>query len=156
MRHASRGFSLIELVVALAILSAMVMASGTYFGEFIHNAKLREAGNTLYSEMLMAQSEAVKRNARVRLVVSATVVNTVEVATNTTLRSFTFSGDVSASAATIVFGSDGRPTPFGGPTAVVNLAKTGVTCSADVRCPGLRIDAGGATRLCASHLVNCT
>jgi type IV fimbrial biogenesis protein FimT len=58
--------------------------------------------------------------------------------------------------ATFDIGSDGRPAPFG--TAVaVNLGISGLSCSGtNVRCPGLRIDAGGAVRLCGNYLSGCT
>jgi type IV fimbrial biogenesis protein FimT len=44
--------------------------------------------------------------------------------------------------------------PFG-TAGSINLSMTGEICSDDTRCPGLRVDAGGATRLCGNHLQNC-
>jgi len=33
---------------------------------------------------------------------------------------------------------------------------TDTTCSTELRCPGLRVDAGGAMRLCGNHLDSCS
>jgi type IV fimbrial biogenesis protein FimT len=60
-------------------------------------------------------------------------------------------GDATAD---VDFGSRGTPLPWG-TGASVDLAKSGLTCSADLRCPGLRIDGGGGIRLCANQL-SCT
>jgi type IV fimbrial biogenesis protein FimT len=67
------------------------------------------------------------------------------------LRERTLSGNVAAPVATIDYGSEGRPVPFG-TSASIDLSMASVTCSDDARCPGLRVDAGGGTRLCTNHL----
>lgn len=152
-----RGVTLIELMVGLAVMAVLVAAAAPFMGDLVVNSRLRESGNLLFSEALVAQSEAIKRNTNVRV---STNGDTVQVHDMTTpanpvlLRARSFSDGVTAPAGTFTFGPEGRPAPFG--TAVsVNLALTNGACSADLRCPGLRIDAGGATRLCANHQVNC-
>jgi type IV fimbrial biogenesis protein FimT len=37
----------------------------------------------------------------------------------------------------------------------MDIGKSGLTCSSDFRCPGLRVDGGGTMRLCADKLA-CT
>jgi type IV fimbrial biogenesis protein FimT len=150
-----RGFTLVELMVALAILAFMSLASGTFFGDLLANSRLREEGNALYAHVLTAQSEAIKRNGPVQLVVTATQVQVRDAANNTVLRTHVFNPAIAANAVTLNLGSDGRPTPFGQSVAI-NLSKPGSTCSVDLRCPGLRVDAGGAVRLCSNQQVNCT
>lgn len=163
MRHLSggrgeRGMTLIELMIGLAIAAVMLMAGVPFFGDYVANSRLREGGNALYAETMFAQSEAIKRNATVRVVASGSTVRTLDMtaaADGVPIREIALPAPVSVAAATTFdFGSDGRPAPFG--TAVsINLAATATTCSADRRCPGLRIDAGGALRLCGNYLSGC-
>ncbi|MGE0559777.1 MAG: Tfp pilus assembly protein FimT/FimU [Burkholderiales bacterium] len=64
------GFSLIELIVGLAIL-AMLMALGVpQYATFISNARLRATTEGVANGLNLARAEAVKRNARVELVLT--------------------------------------------------------------------------------------
>jgi type IV fimbrial biogenesis protein FimT len=150
--------TLIELMVAIAVLAILAATAAPYLGDFIVNSRLRESGNLLFSEALIAQSEAVKRNTTVRVVTNASTVKVQDLSdpgAPVDLRTRTLPGNVIAPASSFDFGPEGRPAPFG--TAVsINLSITGVTCSSDLRCPGLRIDAGGAIRLCGNHQVSCS
>lgn len=150
--------TLVELMVGLAVLAVLATTAAPYMGDMVVNSRLRESGNLLFSESLIAQSEAVKRNTTVRVSTNGNSVQVLDMtipAAPVQLRARTLPANVSAPAATFDFGPEGRPTPFG--TAVsLNLFITGATCSVDMRCPGLRIDAGGAMRLCGNHQVNCT
>lgn len=152
-----RGLTLIELMVGIAIGSFLMLSAAPYFSDYIANSRLREGGNLLYAEALLAQSEAVKRNTKVRLETTGTAI-TITDQTNSaspvTLRTRTLGGNVSAANASIDFGSEGRPVPFG-TAGSIDLSMSGITCGSDYRCPGLRVDAGGATRLCGNHLSSC-
>ena len=152
-----RGMTLVELMVGLVIMAILISAAAPFMGDMIVNARLRESGNLLFTEALMAQSEAVKRNTTVRVSTSGYSVQVLDVTVPSApvvLRARTMANSVTAPTTSFDFGSEGRPAPFG--TAVaINLSANGVTCSSDLRCPGLRIDAGGAMRLCGNHQVNC-
>lgn len=64
------GFSLIELIVGMAIL-AMLMALGIpQYATFISNARLRATAEGITNGLNLARAEAVKRNARVELVLT--------------------------------------------------------------------------------------
>lgn len=159
-RAMARGFTLIELMVGLAIGAMLLMVGAPFFGDYINNSRLRESGNTLFAEALFAQSEAIKRNVTMRVVVTGNKVETRDMLAGgdgTLVREVTFADPVAAVAnTTFEIGSDGRPSEF--PTSVaVNLGIGGLSCSGtNVRCPGLRIDAGGAVRLCGNYLSGCT
>lgn len=157
-RMASRGVTLIELMVGLAVLAVLIATAAPYMGDMVINSRLRESGNLLFTEALMAQSEAVKRNTTVRVSTNGAQVQVLDLTTPGTpvvLRSRTLTSNVTAPVATFDFGPEGRPAPFG--TAVsVNLSISGTTCSTELRCPGLRVDAGGAMRLCGNYQVNCS
>ena len=159
MRHlkAQRGLTLVELMVGLTIGALLLMAAAPFFGDYMRNSRLREAGNMLLGESLFAQSEAIKRNTTVRLSANGAtlqVIDRSDINAPVVLRERTLSGEVVAPAATLDFGSEGRPTPFG-TSGSINLSMTGFACSDDNRCPGLRVDAGGATRLCGNHQHDC-
>ena len=157
-RAAARGLTLIELMVGLTIGAMLLLAGGPFFGDYMTNARLRESGNTLFAETLFAQSESIKRNVTMRVVVSGDKLTTRDMSAGgagTLVREVTMASPVTAAAnVTFDIGSDGRPAPFG--TAVsVNLAISGSACTSERRCPGLRVDAGGAARLCGNYLSNC-
>lgn len=62
------GFSLVELIVGMAIL-AMLMALGLpQYATFISNARLRTTAEGINNGLNLARAEAVKRNSRVELV----------------------------------------------------------------------------------------
>jgi type IV fimbrial biogenesis protein FimT len=154
----SRGVTLIELMVAITVMAILLAAAAPFLGDYITNSRMREAGNLLMTETLMAQSEAIKRNTVVRLATNAGTVQVLDMtvpATPVVLRERALPSPVTGPASTLDFGTDGRPTPFG-TAAAVNLSIAGTTCSVDLRCPGLRVDAGGAVRLCGNHQVDCT
>ncbi len=161
MRHLNvcqpeRGLTLIEVLVVLAIVAILAVAGAPALGEYSANARLREGGNLLLGETLAARSEAVKRNVRVQLSTSGSSISVDEItaigppATTTTLRSRTLPDGVQAATSVITFGSEGRPTPFG-TAGAIDLSMTGRTCNSDTRCPGLRVEAGGAARICSDH-----
>ena len=152
-----RGFSLIELMVALAIAALLVKMGAPFFSDYVGNSRLREGGNLLLAETLIAQSEAVKRNTRIRISTAGSTVQVLDMtvpATPVVLRDRTLSAGVTAPTATLDFGSEGRPVPFG-TSGSINLSSGTVSCSIDMRCPGLRVDAGGAIRLCGNYLSSC-
>lgn len=151
--RAQRGLTLIELMVGLAIGALLMLSAAPYLGDYISNSRLRENGNLLLSEALLAQSEAVKRNGNVALVTDGTTVTVQDVRTSpaVVLRTRSFSGGVLAPTATITFTGDGRLSTWPD-TSRVNLSASGVTCSDETRCPALVVEAGGAIRLCGNRL----
>lgn len=154
-----RGFTLIELLVTITIAAIMMSLGAPMLSDYITNARLRSAGDTMFAEALFTQSEAIKRNGPVQMAVSG---NNIQVRDMTPaglaadpagrlLRDINFPEGVGAdTAVTVAFTGEGRTTPFGS-AFTVDLSRSGVTCSSDHRCPSLRIDAGGAVRLCADR-----
>lgn len=155
-RRGHRGLTLVELMVALAIAAMLAVAAAPSFSEYLANSRLRENGNTLYAQMLFAQSEAIKRNTVVRVAVSSTAV-TISDRTDpdapVELRVSPFTHGISAEAGTLDFGGEGRPVAFA--TASVDLSHPSLSCSTEIRCPGLRVDGGGSVRLCGDHTTDC-
>ncbi len=158
-RHArarARGLTLIELMVALTVGAVLLATAAPYLGDYMSNSRLRENGNLLLGEALFAQGEAIKRNTTVRLSTTGSTIQVLDAtvaAAPVLIRERNTTGGITLPAATVNFGVEGRPTPFGTAAAIDVIAP--LTCSSELRCPGLRIDAGGAVRLCGNQL-SCT
>lgn len=152
-RGMTRGLTLIELMVVLAISALLLTAAGPYLGDYASNTRLRETGHALLSDALFAQSEALKRNGQVTLTVTAagSTVTDTRGPEPKVLRTRTLSGAQVAETTSVAFGSNGMPSPFG-TAAEIDLVQPGATCSDALRCPRLRIDGGGAIHLCANKL----
>jgi type IV fimbrial biogenesis protein FimT len=151
--HRARGVTLVEIVVAMAVGAILLATAAPSFSDYMTNARLRENGHLLLTEALMAQSEAIKRNTSVRLSTSGSTIQVIDLsvpAAPVLLRERLTSGGVTLPTSALTFGSEGRPVPFG-TSAAIDLSAAGVICSADARCPGLRVDAGGAVRLCSNQ-----
>lgn len=69
MKH--RGFTLIELMVTLAILGVLLSLALPSFRTFIGQQRLKAASFELQSALLMARSEAIKRGVSGVVTVSA-------------------------------------------------------------------------------------
>jgi len=151
------GFTLVELMVALSIGAVLLMAAAPSFSDYMQNSRLRESGNTVYVQTLLAQSEAIKRNSVVRLSTNGAVIQVIDQsdpANPVVLRESRLADAVSAgAAATIDFGPEGRPTDLADHS--VDMSMSGATCSSQIRCPGLRVDAGGGVRLCNDRTGTC-
>ena len=151
MRQLSRqlGFTLIELCTVMSIIAVLAMAGMPALSDFLANSKLREASNVLVSTTLFARSEAIKRNSTVRVAVQAPnlVVLQIDGAVVTQLRSRPLPEGVNVPAFTADFNGAGQLSPFG---TQVNVALTSAsrTCSQDVRCPSVLIEAGGSVSQC--------
>jgi type IV fimbrial biogenesis protein FimT len=154
MKHLSRGFTLIEVIVVMAIVALLAAASMPMINDYSINSRLREGGSLLLADALYAQSEALKRNARVTFNVTTLAVNVVDVTSGETLRARDLPNGVFATSHSITFGGSGRPATFGD-SADIDLSLSGTSCSELYRCPRLIIDGGGGVRLCGNQL-DCT
>lgn len=60
-----RGFTLIELVITIALLTILFGLAVPAFGEWIRNTRVRTAADALQNGVRTAQSEALRRNRQV-------------------------------------------------------------------------------------------
>jgi type IV fimbrial biogenesis protein FimT len=65
--HRSAGFTLIELLVTLAVLAILVGIGLPAFSELIASQRTRAATSALHDSLMLARSEAIKRNISVSL-----------------------------------------------------------------------------------------
>lgn len=66
-RSAAAGFTLIELIIAISILAIIAGLSAPAMGDFVRNARIRDATFELRAMMVRARSEAINRNTEVQL-----------------------------------------------------------------------------------------
>ena len=71
MRNRSRGFTLVELITALAVLGILVALAVANFNDATLSARLNGFANSLVASAQVARSEAIKRNSTIRLCASA-------------------------------------------------------------------------------------
>jgi type IV fimbrial biogenesis protein FimT len=65
------GFTLVEMLVVLAISTALMTIAVPAMGAFVKSVRLSSASNTFLSGVYFARSEAIKRNSRVVICKSA-------------------------------------------------------------------------------------
>lgn len=159
-----RGLTLIELMVTLSIMGLLVAAGMPAMAEYINNSRLRESGVTLQAEALFAQNEALKRNAIMRLTTDGATVQVLEAnnaGSPNLVRTRQLSARVLAASAAVEFSSRGFPInrattpPTDFAAAGIDLSLDNATCSADLRCPRLRVAGGGGISLCANRATGC-
>jgi len=66
-RKTIRGFSLVELIVVVTVLAILASLAVPSFREIIAAQRARAAASALYESLLLARSEAIKRNSIVTL-----------------------------------------------------------------------------------------
>jgi type IV fimbrial biogenesis protein FimT len=67
MTHRARGFSLIEILVSLVTLGSLLALGAGSLADVLHGVRLRSLSGDVFQQLLLARSEAIKRNARVVL-----------------------------------------------------------------------------------------
>lgn len=166
-RHAQRGFTLIELMIAIAILGILLAVALPNYRTFIQNSRLRNAAEAIQNGLQVARSEAVKHNAQVRFSLGAgsswavgCVAPTADCPASIQQRST----DEGSSTAVIV-----TPTPPAGTEIVFNSfgavvatpatftrldvdINTAVLSAADSRELRITIGTGGNVRMCDPNL----
>ena len=70
-RSAGAGFTLIELMVVVALAALLLSLAVPAFRGFVNSMRLTVAVNSLFTSLLLARSEAIKRNGRAVLCKSA-------------------------------------------------------------------------------------
>lgn len=67
IRHAEQGFTIIELMIVVAIAAILIAIAAPSFAEFLAKRRVEGAMAELVTDVQYARSEAVSRNAPVRM-----------------------------------------------------------------------------------------
>ena len=67
-KHLQRAFTLIELVVVMALVAVMAMLAAPGFRDFFNSSRLSSQTNALVAALYAAKNEAIKHNANTYLV----------------------------------------------------------------------------------------
>lgn len=142
-----RGFTAIELLVVVSIVAIFAAIAAPGMQSFIGGQRIKALAYDLTADLMLARSEALKRNSTVSITRSGTswdtgwVTNTGGVTLSTRNAaggSFTFTG----APQTITFGANGRVTL---PTDPVRISISGTSASANSqRC--VELDLSGRAR----------
>lgn len=65
--HAPTGFTLVEMAVVIVIVAIVAAIAMPSLSSALANQRLRAAGTDLFSALLLARSEAIKRGAQVQV-----------------------------------------------------------------------------------------
>jgi type IV fimbrial biogenesis protein FimT len=67
-RRRAAAFTLVELLVTVAVVAIVLALAAPSFSEFFANQNARRMGQDIYAALVAARSEAIKRNTSVSLV----------------------------------------------------------------------------------------
>jgi prepilin-type N-terminal cleavage/methylation domain-containing protein len=132
-----RGFTIIELMVVVAVLGVIAAFAAPSFSDYIARSRLNGAANEAYSDLQYARSEAVQRYTPVRITFSSTGY-VVEIASSgEDLRSVTWSNGTSGSTNMVATFDPVRGTAVvaNGPTVLSNSG-TGASARLNVNGAG--------------------
>lgn len=156
-RPAARGFTLVEMLMVLAVVGIMVAVALPSMRTQLSNADIRAVAEEMRSGLELARTEAIRRNTSVqfrRNGVGWTVVvpgaTTAQDLTVGTRAARTAQVTVSADIDTIAFGGSGWTTPFG-TSMTINLQAPALgNCRplGGINCLTLGVAGGGLVRTC--------
>jgi len=164
LRRDAGGFSLIEMMITIAVIALLLAAGVPTMRGVIENGRIRAAGESWKYALTLARNEAVRRNAVVEFVTGASGWEVRTVANGAVLHQGADIEGVAnldllftpAGADRITFDGFGRmilPTNPNGsqPITQVDIRSANPPGIAGYRPLRLQVLAGGMTRLCDPH-----
>jgi type IV fimbrial biogenesis protein FimT len=148
-----RGFSLIEYMVALAVTSVLLGAAVPSLVDIVQDNRIRAVADEYRDGLSRARMEAVQRNRLVQFDAGGSGWTITIQSTGTVIESRTALNTesryaITPSAASVIFGPNGRPAPA---SYTLDVGVTSVQCEAaggPARCLRVVVGAGGSIRTC--------
>ena len=155
----SAGFTLIELMLVIVILSIMLLIALPNFAIWIQNTQIRTAGEAILNGMQLARAEAIRRNVNIELRMDVSSGWTARVPGTGEVIQSRLAGEGSAAslvtitpagAKTVTFNSFGSVATNADGTATLTEIKidSAQIAAADSRELCILVRAGGNVRLC--------
>ena len=168
LRHDRAGFTIIEVLITVAVLGVLVSLAAPAFGEWLQSQQLRAAAEASLNGLQVARSEAIRRNLPVQITFTVpqsgwAVTEQPPIATFIQGRAHEEGSPnaqltaTPAGATTITF------TPLGGVTVNKDGSATITSLNIDnprggacapggaMRCLRVVVSAGGTLRMCDPH-----
>ncbi len=70
-----RGFTLVELMVSVAVLAILMAAGMPAFSQWSQNSQIRTTAGAIHDGLTLARAEAVRRNAAIRFQLTTSIGN---------------------------------------------------------------------------------
>jgi type IV fimbrial biogenesis protein FimT len=161
-----QGFTLIELMMVVAIVSIMTVMAMPAFGLWLSNVRVRTMAESIQNGLRQAKNEAALRNDAVVLKFTNTDPPTCTSTAEATGRNWVVcwgttqiqmgygdagakGANVSSDFSSVTFNGLGRTTLAS--SGVIDITSSGGTCEAsggNVRCLRILVSAGGKLRMC--------
>lgn len=149
VRHA--GFTVVEMLIALAILGIIAALALPSFQQMLDNARVRGTADAIMSGLQLARAEAIRRNARVRFVLGAQAAWSVELdADGSVIQARTASEGAGGLTVTATPNAATRVTfnSFGRVVDATPITRILLDASAQTHDLQIDISSGGLLRLC--------
>lgn len=166
LKHGTSGFTLIELMIGIAILAVLISVALPEFSTWIQNTKIRTAAESVQTGLQLARAEAVRRNTNVQFAFttgsgwSISVASTGEVVQSRAEEEGNTAGiTVTRSPGTatrVTFNSLGRVTTNADASAALTqvVIDTPSLAAAKSRELRLNITTGGSIRMCDPNVTD--
>ena len=140
----ARGFTLVELMIVLAVVAIFASLAGPSFRELTATQKVRSAVSALNESLWLARSEAIKRNADVAFEFDDVADGWTIQSGGATLHTQDPFSSVASGAARFVFNGYGRLTERDGVPLTVQVSDAGVAQCVTVTSTGRTTAEDGA------------
>lgn len=145
MRRALQpGFTLIELMIAVAVFGLLVLAALPSFQSWMQNTQVRTAAEGIFNGLQFTRAEAVRRNANIELEMVGVSGWNAKLASDGSVIQSRASGEGSGNALVTVLPAGATKTTFNGLGRQVSNADS----SAPITHMKVDVTTAGARRLC--------
>jgi type IV fimbrial biogenesis protein FimT len=155
----NKGFSLIELMISLSIMSMLLMMAAPSFAEWLANMRVKSVAQGIHFGVMLAKAEAMRRNENVEFELNADSSWKVKTEGGETINQ-KVANEASAGVSIDITPAEGNKILFTGMGMISTTS--GITSAVDIditnvkRGMTVRVGLGGASLLCEKEDQNTT